>query len=167
MSMFQITAMEVLKHRNKQGEPCNGDWMHFDDLVVNKHLVKLSWRTPYQNTHKPICNTSTKMLDSNHELADERRKDDPDPCQEMSSIVYTFNTVKTFSDEPLHQLHVSYPNKIKTITQSRSININSLIGNIGGYIGLFLGRIIIRENSSLFTILKVFYIILNLLCHLI
>ena len=35
---------------------------------------------------------------------------------------------------------INYPEEIKIITQSKEVDGNSLIGNIGGYIGLFLGR---------------------------
>ena len=38
-------------------------------------------------------------------------------------------------------LTIQYPQKAKIITQSRAVDGNALIGNIGGYIGLFLGTI--------------------------
>ena len=37
---------------------------------------------------------------------------------------------------------VQYPEQAKIITQSRAVDFNALIGNIGGYIGLFLGMIL-------------------------
>ena len=37
---------------------------------------------------------------------------------------------------------VTYPSKGKTITQLQEVDAHALIGNIGGYIGLFLGKII-------------------------
>ena len=41
------------------------------------------------------------------------------------------------------RLLVAYPEEVKIITQSKDIDVHSLIGNIGGYLGLFLGEIII------------------------
>ena len=38
-------------------------------------------------------------------------------------------------------LSVSYPNEWKIIRQSQAVDVHALIGNIGGYIGLFLGKI--------------------------
>ena len=36
-------------------------------------------------------------------------------------------------------LTIGYPRQVKIITQSRAVDVNALVGNIGGYIGLFLG----------------------------
>ena len=34
---------------------------------------------------------------------------------------------------------IHYPDEFKVIMQSKEVDIHSLIGNIGGYLGLFLG----------------------------
>ena len=66
---------------------------------------------------------------------------DYQPCQVMPRI--DFESYKEFPDDSLKQfmLTVSYPQQVKIITQSRAVDVNSLIGNIGGYIGLFLGML--------------------------
>ena len=33
-----------------------------------------------------------------------------------------------------------YPKEVKIITQSKEVDFHALIGNIGGYLGLFLGK---------------------------
>ena len=40
---------------------------------------------------------------------------------------------------------MKYPEEIKMITQSKEVDIHSLIGNVGGYIGSFLGKIQIEN----------------------
>ena len=136
---FAITAMEILKRRNKYKKPCVVDWMHFDNLVSNKHLETIGCRTPYQNTLKPICGTRREMLESVYDLSIVRKKYYPDPCEEMSNIVYSFNKLR-HSHGTWLGIEIAYPDKIKIITQSQSVDAQSLIGNIGGYIGLFLGK---------------------------
>ena len=37
------------------------------------------------------------------------------------------------------QVFIGYPEEIKYITKSKAVDIHSLIGNCGGYLGLFLG----------------------------
>ena len=140
INLFTITKMEVLKRRNKHGEPCLANWMQFDDFISNNHLEKKNCRAPYQTTQKRICTTPKEMLDANYRLSDGEKREYQAPCQEMSSITYTFNTIRYDSKEAFFQLQVSYPRRIRSITQSKSVNIHSLIGNIGGYIGLFLGK---------------------------
>ena len=38
------------------------------------------------------------------------------------------------------QIYIQYPEDIKIITQDKEIDIHGLIGNCGGYLGLFLGK---------------------------
>ena len=38
-------------------------------------------------------------------------------------------------------LAVFYPREVRIITQSKEVDIHSLIGNVGGYLGLFLGKL--------------------------
>ena len=44
-------------------------------------------------------------------------------------------------ESELPQILIGYPNEVKIVTQSRAVTFDALIGNIGGYIGLFLGNI--------------------------
>ena len=39
-----------------------------------------------------------------------------------------------------YYMYVSYPDKMTIISQTQAVDFHSLIGNIGGYIGLFLGK---------------------------
>ena len=43
---------------------------------------------------------------------------------------------------------IFFPKIIRIITLSKEVDIHALIGNIGGYLGLFLGNLIIRYNSE-------------------
>ena len=62
------------------------------------------------------------------------------PCQEMPRIDFVNNKgVNTFKGYFIVMLNIKYPQDAKIITQSRAVDVNALIGNIGGYIGLFLG----------------------------
>ena len=38
-----------------------------------------------------------------------------------------------------NQIDITYPEYARIITQSKDVDIHALIGNIGGYVGLFLG----------------------------
>ena len=41
--------------------------------------------------------------------------------------------------EKIFSFTIEYPEQVKVITQSQAVDGHSLVGNIGGYIGLFLG----------------------------
>ena len=62
------------------------------------------------------------------------------PCQEMPYIDYKHSMIKTYYNATEYLLWFYYPHKTKFIAQSQDVDAHSLIGNIGGYIGLFLGK---------------------------
>ena len=64
------------------------------------------------------------------------------PCEELASIVFTADQITFAAVQYLDSLKFIYrfPEKIKVIRQIKSVDLHALIGNIGGYIGLFLGN---------------------------
>ena len=139
MTMFKITATEVMIRRNRPGSTCFTQWEHFDNSVYERHIQEASCTTPYQEKKKPVCSTSEEMVDAKYEMNELRNKYFPQPCLELSNVVSSMNII-TDSNDTSPQLLVSYPDKIKVITQLKSVDAHMLIGNIGGYIGLFLGN---------------------------
>ena len=123
--------------------------MHFDDFVMEKHHEEIGCSAPYHNSSKPFCTTKEKLKEFMYEVTKVKTKYFPPPCQAMSTISYT--SVNSKESKKINKANVTtlsrpyfyYPNKIKMITQSQSIDVQALIGNIGGYIGLFLGKILL------------------------
>ena len=66
-------------------------------------------------------------------------------CYRASEILTEIKpTLKSTRDKnrryPYWSLLIRYPEEVKIITQSKEVDVHSLIGNIGGYLGLFLGK---------------------------
>ena len=81
------------------------------------------------------------MKESRYDLDTMRKKFNP--CQEIINVEIGYiDMVQDYnvSDEGPLILHIQYPDQMKIITQAPSVDLHALIGNIGGYIGLFLGR---------------------------
>ena len=57
----------------------------------------------------------------------------------MPNIEFQHSSLKSINIDAYHIL-IFYPVKGKVITQLKEVDAHSLIGNIGGYIGLFLGK---------------------------
>ena len=136
-----VRAIEVLRRRNKINGPCVEDWMHYDDLVLNKHISSVNCRTPYQKSNVPLCTTTSKIMSSRYDAEIVREKYFPPPCQEITDIKYKSNTMDDIWPGPYLDILVLYPNLMKVISQEQTVDVHALIGNIGGYIGLFLGKI--------------------------
>ena len=60
----------------------------------------------------------------------------------MPHIAYDRQIVNYPANNTRLQFMIEYPDKMKIISQARSVDFHTLIGNIGGYIGLFLGMLL-------------------------
>ena len=91
------------------------------------------------------------MKESKYDLDTIRKKFNP--CQEMINVEIGYIDMAqdyNVSDEGPIIMHIQYPDQMKIITQARSVDLHALIGNIGGYIGLFLGT---SMNDYVFSIM--------------
>ena len=140
-----VSSLEVLRRRNKNNDPCIENWKHFDEMVLMKHHDTVGCRPPYQESSKPLCTTKKQMEASRYELSEMRdkyKKTVKIPCEELASIVFTADQVHTSDVQYSDFLTFFYvfPEKVKVIQQIKSVDLHALIGNIGGYIGLFIGN---------------------------
>ena len=142
LTRFQVNAMEVIIRRNRPNSPCYEGWKTFDNSAIEKHIQNAACAV-HQVQNKPLCNTSEEIRNSKYSMNELRNKYFPPPCLEMSNIVSSMN-ILTESNVTSPVLVISYPEKIKVITQLKSVDAHTLIGNIGGYIGLFLGNILFQ-----------------------
>ena len=133
----------MLKGRNKAHKPCYDGSVSYDDRLLKRQLELVGCRTPYQKFHEeyPICDV--KLKESVFRM-NEKFEDVLIPCEEISLLTYDYISYgfgngtwnATFGYFPLF---IMYPDRVKEIKNSVAIDEHTLIGNIGGYIGLFLG----------------------------
>ena len=140
LETITFRAIEVFKRRNKRHDPCVEDWLHYDDLILNKHISSIDCDTPYQNHSGPLCTTRSKMMSSKYEVTMVKEKYFPPPCQEITDVKYKLHTFEYINSTTLG-IFIFYPSIMKKISQTQYVDAHTLIGNIGGYVGLFLGII--------------------------
>ena len=135
-----IKKVEILRRRNKPKEPCLTTWRNWDNLTLLRYTKDIGCVAPYQ---KPLynfstCSTKKKLEEWSMFPASTKEKSHYQPCEEMPRTDFVL-AEDTKRPRKSFFFSVTYPPKAKIITQSKAVDINSLIGNIGGYIGLFLG----------------------------
>ena len=89
------------------------------------------------NQSLPLCNPNDKSRQSRLTYGRAKLSDYPKPCHRISKIRFE---LKQYDMGNLFTIFMKYPEEIKMITQSKEVDIHTLIGNVGGYIGLFLGK---------------------------
>ena len=82
----------------------------------------------------------------------------PLPCQSIESLTYDYSETKGVdkSQESRFMVIVHFPNlKYRQIEHVQEYDFESLVGNIGGYIGLFLGYSLINFPRFIISLLHI------------
>ena len=137
LHVIYINSIEVLRRRNKSGSQCIPNY-RYDDVIIRQEIEKVGCKPPYYHSNEdfPICKKPEELeyfVQTKNKLAENHIP----PCHGMSHVFYKHH--KEIKDS--HQVIIEYPKHVKEISQEQKIDQHALIGNIGGYIGLFLGKI--------------------------
>ena len=132
-----IDKAEVVKRRNKPKDPCVVQWRNWNEMAISKHIVDIGCVPTYLETHEnvSICSTMGTLKKWSKILYTIRNQHDYQPCQQMPRIDFDLETDLIGKTEEFMVFGIGYPEQVKIITQSRAVNVDALIGNIGGYIG--------------------------------
>ena len=144
-SIFQsvyIEELELLRRRNTRKKKCLRKNTRYDSVVIDKYLAETKCRVPYLLANRKIapCNSGEKM--KNGMLSYEKVKsfNIPKSCERIAKMMLIKKYKKKDSGySTTWNFMIHYPDEFKVIMQSKEVDIHSLIGNIGGYLGLFLG----------------------------
>ena len=152
---FYLLDMEYYRHRNKSSEPCR-DWKDYDRLIMENIYSTVGCRPFYAHEMKNIANCTTKEeIKRIYDMADDRANLDS-PCIElrkyradvitMGSNITKENELYPGIEQKLRDLDgwfrvkIHFPeNTHKDIWQMKAYTMQSLIGNVGGYVGIFIG----------------------------
>ena len=140
---FFIKGIEIIKKRNKRKHRCLDEWWNSDEMILKKHIETHGCRAPYQTSvykQFPMCNTKEKIQESIFEVFVAKKQYYPKPCQVLSKLEFGFYESDEDGTVDQFTFDVAFPDAMKIITQSRAVDGHSLLGNVGGYIGLFLGK---------------------------
>ena len=141
-----IQDVEILKGRNSRTRTCMpySDTTSFDDMIKEMHVKSTGCTAPYLQPMLgvPRCSTKGSIKQSiydyttvtGHIAADYY----PACCRRISKMAKTINEFGSEGDG-IFNFYIHYPVYARIITQSKDVDIHALIGNIGGYVGLFLG----------------------------
>ena len=81
------------------------------------------------------------MKESKYEYETRQKMGLPNACERISKMKLETSFGTDMNEQPqTWWVSITYPNEARVITQSKEVDIHALIGNIGGYLGLFMGR---------------------------
>ena len=146
---INIESLEILKRRNSKNRRCLDDLKSFDDLATQRFIAKAGCKPPYLSTFKNVafCTEIENIKKSKLDFFELEKQYHSKPCRRISKLLSTYIGGKI--DQSWLRFGIEYPKELKVISQSKEVDGHALIGNIGGYIGLFLGRLKIVRSSKL------------------
>ena len=138
---FSLTQLEILKRRKKSQDPCLSDDLDFDEAIVNDHLENVGCKAPYQKTNRiwETCRSKEKMKEASSNLMGKTKP--KKACKSAASIIFAYHE-QDFDVMGSDWFHVTlwFPDQYKEIVMVKAVDIETVIANAGGYIGLFLGK---------------------------
>ena len=90
---FEIGSIEILRRRNKNGNPCNENWANYDDWMIGRHEKAVGCKAPYHNHLKsslPMCATQEKMHRARFVLSPDVMNKYIPPCKSMQTVHYKY-----------------------------------------------------------------------------
>ena len=169
--IFKIKSVEVMKRRNSRYHKCNENWKTDDSDVFKQFISGIQCKTPYHSwdAHYPYCNTKEKMGKANLDWSKRLLPSFKPPCQHVEKVLYEYqeydekdldpagiqfgtNSSGAVDLESFLMLnstnHTTFSinlalqgDKFKVIIHKKAYDLQTLIGNCGGYIGLILGKL--------------------------
>ena len=151
LTVLSVEKLEILKQRNSRNRKCSKDIDNYDNIIIDELLHKTGCRPPYLHTHEsfPECDTQNKIRVSKIDFQTGKRLGIPKACKRISEVRLSLKGLALENSWNLWTIKINYPEEVKIITQSRDVDVHSLIGNIGGYLGLFLGKPIFYSSCDL------------------
>ena len=139
---FTIQQFDILKRRNKGNDPCLPDGLNFDQIILDEFLDKVGCKAPYHRTNKSLelCGLKNKLKEaSSYSLESEKTIK---TCTSISSLTFSYDESDDYGfGSDWFRVGLDYPNQYREIKMIQAIDFQTVIGNAGGYIGLFLGKI--------------------------
>ena len=163
---FQVTGIDILQARNKKSRPCDEAWLGYDknarlDMIRSVGCVPPYWKSQYPDESFQVCNNSNAMKKLYLDLEWNQHTN---PCRRMTRLTTDFIEYPTmyhdkeFGTEYMDKyfgVYLYFPKELfKNIVLVRSFDIQTLIGNAGGYIGLFLGNTLLQLPGFVYYLWK-------------
>ena len=148
---FNIQNMVVHKKRNKGHKTCHKGWKYDDDYKLNALIKKIGCEPDQlsRNTTFPKCSSMKEPRGINYADIEKINA----PCRQVEKILYSYDEylnyfTKDTKNNTIFELSLNFQGETyMEIEQARAYDLERLIGNAGGYIGVFLGVALIQLPS--------------------
>ena len=155
---FKLENVVVVQNRNKPESQCNEDWRNDDQIKMKNIMDENGCQPPHWKNLNYLENcTNKEQLSEFYYLNMDAQTP---PCTIIQKVIYSYQELD-FSDYEYEWLNISNSKETQQfkvaiefedstfmkIEHVRAFDIESLIGNSGGYLGLFTGYALLQIPS--------------------
>jgi hypothetical protein len=151
--------MEVVENRNKWRQPCIPGLPRTDLVEKSRNIFSNSTCKPhYLDTllsNLTICETKEEMKKLHNQLLEarfSRKARENQPCRNLEKLEIEYAEFDNEEDakDPYITISIIFVDtKYREILNIRAFDANSLFGNIGGYVGIFVGYALLHIPDAL------------------
>ena len=145
-----LDQMETINYRDKLSNPCHSDWLNDDEKILRDMASTIGCVPPY--LHHELdgskCVEQNQLISWRDNLT--RFHHTPSikemmPCRAIRSQRFTSKiSTEAGNEKNVFYVVVRYPEYYMEIKHVRQYNFEGLVGNAGGYLGLFLGYALLQ-----------------------
>ena len=150
-----IYNLEVIKRRSTSNKRCFNNYTAYDQSLLTKYVSQKGCRAPYVKGDDSFrfCNSSLDTRKAKLTLGKTKTINLQKPCNRISKLSFEDTVENKHKD---WRMYIHFPEEVKTIIQSKEVDIHTLIGNVGGYLGLFMGYAVVQIPAVGFSIYDFF-----------
>ena len=157
---FKILKLEVIKLRASAKESCNKNWRNDDEITMLEEIKKVGCKPSYVKNGAPFptCRSLKEMKTFSSVNYSSYLK----PCNSLQKVLYSYgeyNDLQDWTKEWIDNVTSLFDVQLEftdgtymEIEQVRKYGPKDVIGDIGGYLGLFLGFALLQIPEMVFTV---------------
>ena len=160
---FLVENIIVRNRRNINKSPCNVNWKYDDQVIMMNAIREVGCHPPHwiRMNDFPNCSSKEQMK----KFAELDLKEHKPPCKQIKKVVYAYEELdhveesifwgRESSDDTYFKVKIQFDDSsLMEIKSIRAFNFQSLIGNAGGYLGLFTGYTMLQLPGILSWVIE-------------
>ena len=140
---FKLQMIEYFQRRYRNKKTCLSKAIKFDSYVMENHFKKHGCQPIYhtQESNMPVCEGMKRVKETRFDGKNIDLDQFHPPCDSVLDITLEYDEFDEDEARPNEIIiGITFPDRVKIIKESKEISFHVLVGNSGGYIGLFLGK---------------------------
>jgi hypothetical protein len=155
---FELKNIEILQKRNKWRTPCIPGHPNIDRIWFKNYFQTMLCKPPYvyNISSVPPCSTKKDMKIVSEDFHDYRLLGNGlalPPCRTLEKIEFNYHekdVKEEDNNDPYITISITFLDKtFRQLLNVRAFDAISLFGNIGGYVGIFVGYALLHVPDAI------------------